>query len=140
MCCIADTAIQVLLKPSPKELEKICEEDGLRNDSIVVRMTGYPNGCTRPGPSHPCSLHEQYDSRVSRGRVCWGSLIQVAFTSFTFTQSPFLSMIKRYPLERLDGEHIGDFVIRAGYISATTDGQAWDEGIRGEGPYHEIPA
>ncbi|KAH9974792.1 hypothetical protein BGW80DRAFT_1302757 [Lactifluus volemus] len=49
-------------------------------------------------------------------------------------------MIKRYPLERLDGEHIGDFVIRAGYISATTDGQAWDEGIRGEGLYHEIPA
>jgi hypothetical protein len=92
---IADTATQILLWPSPKEfvfrfctpfrsltapqylpllidkVEKICEENGLRNDSIVVRMTGYPNGCTRPGPSHPCSLHEQYDSRVFRGRVCW---------------------------------------------------------------------
>jgi sulfite reductase (NADPH) hemoprotein beta-component len=77
-----------------------------------------------------------------------GSLIQVAFTSFTFTQSVteqerlaiLKPMIKRYPLERLDGEHIGDFVIRAGYISATTDSQAWDEGIRGEGLYREIPA
>ena len=34
-------------------------------------------------------------------------------------------MIKHYALERLEGEHFGDFVIRAGYISATTEGKAW---------------
>jgi hypothetical protein len=80
--------IQVLLWPSPREfvflefftvfsslmpdfkylpllidkLEKICEENGLRNDSIVMRMTGCPNGCTRPylaGSPHSCSLREQ---------------------------------------------------------------------------------
>jgi hypothetical protein len=28
--------------------EKICEENGLRHDSIVMRMTGCPNGCARP--------------------------------------------------------------------------------------------
>jgi sulfite reductase (NADPH) hemoprotein beta-component len=49
-------------------------------------------------------------------------------------------MIKRYALERLDGERFGDFVIRAGYISATTDSKAWYEGIGGEGPYREISA
>jgi hypothetical protein len=27
----------------------ICEENGLRNDSIIMRMTGCPNGCARPG-------------------------------------------------------------------------------------------
>jgi sulfite reductase (NADPH) hemoprotein beta-component len=26
----------------------MCEESGLRNDSIVMRMTGCPNGCARP--------------------------------------------------------------------------------------------
>lgn len=29
-------------------MEAICEESGLRNDSIVMRMTGCPNGCARP--------------------------------------------------------------------------------------------
>jgi sulfite reductase (NADPH) hemoprotein beta-component len=49
-------------------------------------------------------------------------------------------MIKRYALERLDGEHFGDFVIRAGYISPVTEGKAWYEGMGGEGPYREIAA
>ena len=30
------------------KVESICEENGLRNDSIVMRMTGCPNGCARP--------------------------------------------------------------------------------------------
>ena len=30
------------------KVEAICEENGLRNDSIVMRMTGCPNGCARP--------------------------------------------------------------------------------------------
>ena len=30
------------------KVERICEENGLRNDSIVMRMTGCPNGCARP--------------------------------------------------------------------------------------------
>jgi sulfite reductase (NADPH) hemoprotein beta-component len=49
-------------------------------------------------------------------------------------------MIKRYALERRDGERFGDFVIRAGYISPTIEGKAWYEGMGGEGPYREISA
>lgn len=30
------------------KVEAICEENGLRHDSIVMRMTGCPNGCARP--------------------------------------------------------------------------------------------
>jgi sulfite reductase (NADPH) hemoprotein beta-component len=30
------------------KVEKICEEAGVRGDSIVMRMTGCPNGCARP--------------------------------------------------------------------------------------------
>jgi sulfite reductase (NADPH) hemoprotein beta-component len=30
------------------KVESICEESGLRNDEIVMRMTGCPNGCARP--------------------------------------------------------------------------------------------
>jgi sulfite reductase (NADPH) hemoprotein beta-component len=49
-------------------------------------------------------------------------------------------MIKRYALERHDGEHFGDFVIRAGYISAYMEGKSWYDGMGGEGPYREIAA
>ena len=37
-------------------MERICEENGLRNDSIVMRMTGCPNGCARPyvAGTFPC--------------------------------------------------------------------------------------
>lgn len=47
-------------------------------------------------------------------------------------------MIKRYALERHDGEHFGDFVIRAGYISATTEGKRWYDGMGGEGEHREV--
>jgi len=46
-------------------------------------------------------------------------------------------MIKRYALERLEGEHFGDFTIRAGYISITTSGKEWYEGMGGQGQYRD---
>lgn len=46
-------------------------------------------------------------------------------------------MIKRYALERQEGERFGDFTIRAGYISATTSGKEWYVGMGGEGQYRE---
>jgi len=65
------------------------------------------------------------------------------FLSFseTVTEPEILAilkpMIRRYALERTDGERFGDFVIRAGYISPTTSGKAWYDGMGGEGQYRE---
>lgn len=41
------------------KIEKICEENGLRNDSIVMRMTGCPNGCARPYVAGMCDSGQQ---------------------------------------------------------------------------------
>lgn len=54
-------------------------------------------------------------------------------------------MIKRYALERLDGERFGDFTIRAGYIAPTTEGRLWydksgGEGVNKEGVAVEVAA
>ena len=46
-------------------------------------------------------------------------------------------MIKRYALERLDGERFGDFTIRAGYIAPTTEGKLWYDRSGGEGENRE---
>ena len=47
-------------------------------------------------------------------------------------------MIKRYALERHEGEHFGDFVIRAGYIAPTSEGKLWYDRMGGEGEHREI--
>lgn len=49
-------------------------------------------------------------------------------------------MIKRYALERSDGERFGDFVIRAGYIASTTEGKAWYDRMGGEGEWRVASA
>ncbi|KIK11239.1 hypothetical protein PISMIDRAFT_19701 [Pisolithus microcarpus 441] len=49
-------------------------------------------------------------------------------------------MIKRYALERLEGEHFGDFVIRAGYIAPTMEGKNWYDRMGGEGKFREVAA
>ena len=46
-------------------------------------------------------------------------------------------MIKRYALEREEGEHFGDFVIRAGYITPTLSGLSWYDGMGGEGIHRD---
>lgn len=49
-------------------------------------------------------------------------------------------MIKRYALERLDGEHFGDYVVRAGYIAPTESGATWWDRAGGEGEWRETAA
>lgn len=47
-------------------------------------------------------------------------------------------MIKRYALERSEGEHFGDFVIRAGYIAPTMSGLTWYDRMGGEGVHRDV--
>ncbi|KAI6044262.1 hypothetical protein EDC04DRAFT_2890055 [Pisolithus marmoratus] len=126
------------------KVEKICEEYGLRNDSIVMRMTGCPNGCARPyiaevafvgkAPGSYLMLlggghHGQRLNKIYRESVGEPEILAI-----------LRPMIKRYALERLEGEHFGDFVIRAGYIAPTTEGKNWYDRMGGEGEFREVAA
>ncbi|KAG6888289.1 hypothetical protein C0992_008931 [Termitomyces sp. T32_za158] len=123
------------------KVEKICEENGLRNDAIVMRMTGCPNGCARPyvaevafvgkAPGTYLMLlgggyHGQRMNKIYRESVTEPEILAI-----------LEPMIKRYALERQPGERFGDFTIRAGYISATTSGKEWYVGMGGEGQWRE---
>jgi sulfite reductase (NADPH) hemoprotein beta-component len=93
-----------------------------------------------------------YGQRLNKIYRGWANLFRTALSSLisfhlcveSVTEPEILAilkpMIKRFALERFDGEHFGDFVIRGGYISPTTGGKAWYEGMGGEGPYREIAA
>ncbi|KAK0501239.1 hypothetical protein EDD18DRAFT_1141879 [Armillaria luteobubalina] len=125
----------------PTCVERICENNGLRNDSIVMRMTGCPNGCARPYLGEVAFIGKAPGSySMLLGGGYYGQRLNKIYRE-TVTEPEILAilepMIKRYALERLEGERFGDFTIRAGYISATTSGKEWYVGMGGEGQYKE---
>lgn len=126
------------------KVEKICEKNGLRNDSIVMRMTGCPNGCARPyvaeiafvgkAPGAYAMLlgggyHGQRLNKIYRDSVTEPEILAI-----------LEPMIKHYATTRLEGEHFGDFVVRAGYICATNEGKDWWDRAGGEGEWREVGA
>ncbi|KIL65542.1 hypothetical protein M378DRAFT_125334 [Amanita muscaria Koide BX008] len=123
------------------KVEKICEENGLRNDCIVMRMTGCPNGCARPYIAEVAFVGKAPGSyAMLLGGGYYGQRLNKIYRE-SVTEPEILAilqpMIKRYALERHEGERFGDWTIRAGYISATTEGKAWYEGMGGEGEYRD---
>ena len=81
----------------------------------------------------PCSLycrHSQHHN--ARGCVILESVTEPEILEILHP------MIKRYALEREEGEHFGDFVIRAGYIAPTLSGLTWYDGMGGEGVHRDI--
>jgi len=126
------------------KVETICEENGLRNDAIVMRMTGCPNGCARPYVAEVAFIGKAPGTySMLLGGGYYGQRMNKIYRE-TVTELDILAilkpMIKRYALERLEGERFGDFTIRAGYISPTTSGKEWYDGMGGEGVNREIVA
>ncbi|KAH7926436.1 sulphite reductase hemo protein, beta subunit [Leucogyrophana mollusca] len=126
------------------KVEKMCEENGLRNDSIVMRMTGCPNGCARPYVAEVAFVGKAPGSyAMLLGGGYYGQRLNKIYRE-AVSEPEILAilgpMIKRYALERLEGERFGDFVIRAGYIAPTTSGKEWYDRMGGEGEYREVAA
>ncbi|KAG9312937.1 hypothetical protein JVU11DRAFT_6371 [Chiua virens] len=124
------------------KVEKICEENGLRHDSIIMRMTGCPNGCARPYIAEIAFVGKAPGSyAMLLGGGYYGQRLNKIYRE-TVSEPEILAilqpMIKQYALERHEGEHFGDFVIRAGYIAPTTEGKLWYDKMGGEGEHREI--
>lgn len=113
------------------KLEEALEEYGLRHDSIVMRMTGCPNGCSRPWLAEIACIGKAYGAyNLMLGGGFHGERLNKLYRS-SLKEDEILAilkpMFKRWSLERHEGEHFGDFVIRAGIIAATTEGKNfWD--------------
>ncbi|KAJ3337806.1 hypothetical protein HDU93_000481 [Gonapodya sp. JEL0774] len=102
------------------KLEDVLEESGLRNDAIVVRMTGCPNGCARPYNAELAFVGKAAGSyNVLMGGAFNGSRLAKLYKESLGEDEiikELAPIIKRYALERNDGEKFGDFVIRVGYV------------------------
>ncbi|BGP56539.1 hypothetical protein JCM8202_002055 [Rhodotorula sphaerocarpa] len=116
-----------------EKVEALMEENGLRNDSITMRMTGCPNGCARPWAAEIAFVGKAPGTYLMLlGGGYYGQRLNKIYRESVDEQEILQilrPMIKSYAHERLDGEHFGDFVIRKGIISATTEGKAFYDGM-----------
>ncbi|MDL5142899.1 assimilatory sulfite reductase (NADPH) hemoprotein subunit [Bacillus atrophaeus] len=108
------------------KIEDIVNENGLRDEEITIRMTGCPNGCARHALGEIGFIGKapgKYNMYL--GAAFDGSRLSKMYRE-NIGEEEILSelnvLLSRYAKERNEGEHFGDFVIRAGVIKATTDG------------------
>ncbi|GES60193.1 sulfite reductase beta subunit [Aspergillus terreus] len=122
------------------KLESTLEEVGLAQDSIVMRMTGCPNGCARPWLAEAAFVGKAYGAyNMYLGGGYHGQRLNKLYRS-SIKEDEILDimkgLLKRYAAERhTDGpepERFGDWCIRAGVIKETTDGRNFHEGVAEE--------
>ena len=119
------------------KLESTLEENGLGRESIVMRMTGCPNGCARPWLAEVAFVGKAYGAyNMYLGGGYHGQRLNKLYRS-SIKEDEILDimkdLLKRYAQERnTDGEtpeRFGDFCIRAGIIKETTNGMNFHEGV-----------
>jgi sulfite reductase (NADPH) hemoprotein beta-component len=138
MACVALPTCGLALAESERylpdlvtEIEAELAKLGLRDDEIVIRMTGCPNGCARPYIAEiglvgkaPGKYNLYLGAAFDGSRMSRLYSQSVAVADIIPTLQP---LFKRYHDERESGEHFGDFCIRTGII------EPWDESMN----YHE---
>ncbi|EHK46277.1 sulfite reductase [Trichoderma atroviride IMI 206040] len=118
------------------KLEACIEENGLRQDSIVMRMTGCPNGCARPWLAEVAFVGKAYGAyNMYLGGGYHGQRLNKLYRA-SIKEEEILALmrglLKQYAVERQEGERFGDFCIRVGLINETTDGQNFHDNVAEE--------
>jgi len=113
------------------KIEALMETHGLFETPITIRMSGCPNGCSRPyiaeigftgrGPGkynmylgggfHGERLNKMYLENVSEKKIL--DALNDAFA--------------RYSCERLEGERFGDFAVRSGLVPEVREGRFFND-------------
>lgn len=112
-------------------IEEILKRHGLDDEPITIRMSGCPNGCSRPyiaeigltgrAPGKynlylGGGFHGERLNSMVRENVGEAVILEVLDDT-----------LGRYAREREPGEHFGDFAIRAGIVRAVTEGRFFND-------------
>lgn len=113
------------------KLERLLESKGLADEPITVRMSGCPNGCSRPYVAEigltgrapgkynlylGGGFHGQRLNRMIRENVGEQTILDVLDEVLT-----------RFAKERGEDERFGDFCIRAGIVREVTEGRHFND-------------
>jgi sulfite reductase (NADPH) hemoprotein beta-component len=112
-------------------IEAILADNGLTDEPITIRMSGCPNGCSRPYVAEigltgrapgkynlylGGGFHGQRLNRMVRGNIGEDQILDT-----------LSDVLGRFAREREAGERFGDFVIRAGIVRAVTEGRLFND-------------
>jgi sulfite reductase (NADPH) hemoprotein beta-component len=141
MACVALPTCGLALAESERflpdlvtSLEDSLEKAGLRENEIVIRMTGCPNGCARPYLSEVGLVGRNPGLyNLYLGAAFNGSRLSKLYAQDVDKQrivALLEPMFLAYAKGRQDGEHFGDFTIRAGYVKATSTGNQFHADVK----------
>ncbi|KIL48430.1 assimilatory sulfite reductase (NADPH) hemoprotein subunit [Jeotgalibacillus campisalis] len=125
-CALAMAEAERYLPVLINKIEDILDENGLREEEIVIRMSGCPNSCSRPALGEIAFIGKapgKYNMYLGAGFA--GDRLNKMYKE-NIGEEEILATLKpifsHYAKDRLEKEHFGDFVIRTGYVEAVTSG------------------
>ncbi|MEO8098569.1 MAG: NADPH-dependent assimilatory sulfite reductase hemoprotein subunit [Acidobacteriota bacterium] len=130
-CGLAMAESERYLPTLLSKIEEILARHGLQTEPITLRMTGCPNGCSRPYNAEigltgraPGKYNLYFGGGFHGQRLNKMYLENVGEASILTTLEDILGHFAR---TRLPGEHFGDFAIRAGYVPEVTEGRQFND-------------
>lgn len=134
MACVALPTCGLAMAESERYLpglisktDDLLSECGLKDEEIVVRMTGCPNGCARPFLAELAFVGKgpgKYNMYL--GGDGTGTRLNQLYRE-NIGEAEILSVLKnlfeKYAKERNQGERFGDFTVRAGFVKEVKDGR-----------------
>ncbi|OYW87977.1 MAG: sulfite reductase, partial [Sphingobium sp. 32-64-5] len=113
------------------KIEAILAENGLSDEPITIRMSGCPNGCSRPYIAEiGMSGRAPGKYNLYLGGGFHGERLN-RMVSENIGEAQILDILGdalgRYAKERDPGEHFGDFTIRAGIVREVTEGRFFND-------------
>jgi sulfite reductase (NADPH) hemoprotein beta-component len=108
------------------KIDGIVDQNGLRDEEITIRMTGCPNGCAR----HTLGEIAFIGKAPGKYNMYLGAAFDGSRLSKMYRENigeeeilrELQVLLARYAKERVEGEHFGNFTVRAGIVEAVTDG------------------
>ncbi|MBU5595299.1 assimilatory sulfite reductase (NADPH) hemoprotein subunit [Amphibacillus sp. MSJ-3] len=125
-CGLAMAEAERYLPSLIDKIELIIDEAGLREQEIVIRMSGCPNGCSRPALAEIGFIGKgpgKYNMYLGGSFV--GDRLSKLYKE-NIGEEEILASLKpllfQYAKEKEENEHFGDFVIRVGHVKAVRSG------------------
>lgn len=125
-CTLAFAEAERYLPSLIDKIDLLLRAHGLEKDAINIRMTGCPNGCGRPYLGEIAFIGKSPGRyNLYLGAAHNGERLNKLYREMLDEVGILAELnpiIAAYSQERQRGETFGDFVIRKGYVKATTHG------------------
>jgi sulfite reductase (NADPH) hemoprotein beta-component len=127
MCGLAFAEAERYLPSLVDKIDKMLTANELFNDPITIRMTGCPNGCGRPFLAEIGLVGRapgRYNLYLGAGFT--GDRLNKLYREMLSEEeilAELSPLIADFAKNRQQNERFGNFVIRKGYIRATTEGK-----------------